>query len=245
MWSQQVRSVQFEMSDDSLDVPALSLQRSDAGTGVRRVKLQVNFTGVTCGRLNFFHRPKWYLCKMLLLLLRLATAKPRLNLILQRSYPKASSSDRVFGHSRIDMNVCLSSQENKIKQSDVVSSLNSHHLIIVVSSLNSHHLNQRQDPNRLTISSLTALTPHHLISSHHRRHSSSSLLQRANQRRDPNHLISSHHGDIEEYFDYDDEDDKKASSLGGIEDSSICMMLVLLLYMTAISLVFAEWSQES
>ncbi|KAF3553682.1 hypothetical protein F2Q69_00013620 [Brassica cretica] len=30
---------------DSLDVPALSLQRSDAGTRVRRVKLQVNFTG--------------------------------------------------------------------------------------------------------------------------------------------------------------------------------------------------------
>ncbi|CAF1820090.1 unnamed protein product [Brassica oleracea] len=79
------------------------------------------------------------------------------------------------------------------KQSDVVSSVNSHHLIIVVSSLDSHHLNQRRDPNGLTISSLAALTPHHLISSR-RRHSSSSLLQRANQRRDPNHLISSHHG---------------------------------------------------
>ncbi|KAF3511022.1 hypothetical protein F2Q69_00008316 [Brassica cretica] len=50
------------------------------------------------------------------------------------------------------------------KQSDIVSSLNCHHLIIVVSSLDSHHLNQRRDPNRLTISSLAALTPHHLIS---------------------------------------------------------------------------------
>ncbi|KAF2615105.1 hypothetical protein F2Q70_00012701 [Brassica cretica] len=119
------------------------------------------------------------------------------------------------------------------KQSDIVSSLNCHHLIIVVSSLDSHHLNQRRDPNRLTISSLAALTPHHLISS-------SSLViiitleGKPETRSQSSHLISSRSQSDQQAYHFVSSNEKiertryvTIQALSGIEIVSCCLRLYL------------------